>query len=492
MVRATAPNHTFSAMALAVAFSSSCLAQEPKKVEVSIQILTELHIAQVALDTDSLVAWVKPALSALESQFENEKSSRTIVLQVTLHPGRPADVSVAGKPALTATDKASLLKIVDPARSPRSKLVDCSFRIWAKVRGGHPDEKAPLDPPLETPDEQRLAQLRAAPTAEKLAIIRRWARAEALPVLAAMASGADVKFEGVRNLGKAIGALKPDAPIDIAALTDHNPDYWRAMMEMTPGNPFVPAVRVALHAASGELDLARRYADMSPFVDTGKSGFSRVLGEFKFMSQEFYRDLDSRIQKGIALHDKGKFAEALQIYESVVKDVPCSAWARYEQFHTLRTQAIERNNAPLPPEHTWKKTRAEILACDPLYQMMAQASGAAEMYQLTRRMQITELFKNDGKAAADVVEYADIAVDLGVFGFAGMLYWNAMAIGKRDEYAINDLAESFLYCLEQLGVKNIKENFKGDHPAEFARIKARHQKMMEQSPAFKAGVKTPE
>jgi hypothetical protein len=70
-----------------------------------------------------------------------------------------------------------------------------------------------------------------------------------------------------------------------------------------------------------------------------------------------------------------------------------------------------------------------------------------------------------------------------------MLYWNAMSMSKPDQKGISDLVESFLFCLEQLGVKNIKQNFNGDHPAEFARIKARHQKMMEENPAFKAGVK---
>ena len=455
-----------------------------------IQILTELNIAEVAIDTDSLVAWVKPAISALETQFANEQAHRTIVVQVTLHPDRQADVTVAGKPALTAAEKASVLKSVDPARSPRSKIVDCSFRIWAKVRGGAPDEKAPLEPPIETPDEHRFAELQAAKTAEKLAIIRRWARAEALPVLAAMAAKADPKFAGVRSLGKAIGDLKPDSPIDVKALTDRNPNYWRAMMEMTPGNPLVPAVRVALHAANGEIDQARRYADISSFFDANQSGFSRVLGEFKFMSREFYRDLESRIQQGITLHDKHKLPEALERYDAVIKDAPCSAWARYEQFHTLRTHAMERENAAPPAEHTWKKTRAEILACDPLYQMMAEASGAEEMFQLVRRMQIGELFKKEGKTAADLVEYAGIAVDLEVFGFAGMLYWNAMSMTKRDQKGISELLESYLFCLEQLGVKNIKQIFNGNHPAEFAKIKARHQKMMEENPAFKAGVKS--
>lgn len=478
-----------SALALAFVLSTASLAQEPKKVDVSVEFLTELNIAEIALDTDSFVVWVKPVLSALESQFQNEQTRRTIVVQVTLHPDRQADVVVAGKPALTVAERADVLKVADPARSPRSKVVDCSLRIWAKTAGGYPDEKKPLDPPIETPDERRFAEFRAAKTAEKLAIMRRWARAEALPILAAMAAHAEAKFEGVRRLGKTIAELKPDAPIDIAALTDRNPNYWRAMMEMTPGNPLVPAVRVALHTASGEIDLASRYAEMSTFFDSGKTGFSRLLSEFKLMKRDFSQDLEARVKQGIALHDKARYKEAIEVYNRVLNDAPGSAWTRYEQFHTLRTLALERGNATVPPENSWPKTREKIIACDPLYQTMAEASGAVEMYQLIRRMQIGELFKKDGKAAEDVVEFADIALDLDVFGFAGMLYWNAVGMAERDEQGVSYLVESFLYCLEQLGVNDLKENFKADHAAEFARIKARRQKLMEASPAFKAGVK---
>ena len=352
-----AHNRSRCSMAIALPFllSATCLAQKPENVAVSIQILTELNIAEIALDTDSLVAWVKPAIGALETQFKDEQSRRTIVVQVTLHTDRQADVTVAGKPALTAAEKASVLKAVDPARSPRSKIVDCSFRIWAKVRGGAEDEKAPLQPPIETPDEHRLAELQAATTAEKLAIIRRWARAEALPILAAMAAKADPKFAGVRSLGKAIGNLKPDSPIDVSALTDRNPDYWRAMMEMTPGNPFVPAVRVALHAANGEIDQARRYADMSSFFDANKSGFSRVLGEFKFMSREFYRDLESRIQQGITLHDKHKLPEALGATTPSSRTPPAPLGLATSSSTPCAPRQSSARTRPFPPSTPGKR-----------------------------------------------------------------------------------------------------------------------------------------
>ena len=114
------PHARINTMTIALAFclSTAGLAQEPKKVDVSLEFLTELNTAETALDTDSLVAWVKPVIGALESQFQQEQARRTIVVQVTLHPDRQADVLVAGKPALTPAERANVLNVADPIRSP--------------------------------------------------------------------------------------------------------------------------------------------------------------------------------------------------------------------------------------------------------------------------------------------------------------------------------------------------------------------------------------
>jgi hypothetical protein len=466
--------------------------EKPKKVDVSIQFLTELNIVELTIEVDPFSDWVKPVIAAVESQFKDESASRTVIVQVTLHRNRPADVTVAGNPALSPGEIAALQKSADPAKAPRTKVVDCTFRVQALINGGHPDKNGALVPAIKTPDDHRLAEFRAASTAEKVAILRRWARTEALPILAAAAAHAEAKFEGVRRLGQSIGKLEPDKPIDFAAVTDRNPDCWRALLEMTPGQPFVAAVRVALHVANGEIDRARRYAEVATFFDDRKNLFSRVLGEFGMMKDNFYKDVDSRINQGIALHDKDQLAEALKVYGAVLKDYPNSAWAHYEQFHTLRAVAVARGGPDAIARADWPKVRAVILDCDPLYPMMAEARGAEEMYELTRRIKINELFKDRAKDVTDIVQYADIALDLKDYGFAAMIYWNSLTLGKPDDANVVERIDYFLYCLEQLGVKNLKENFNGDHAAAFARIKAQRRELMEKNAAFRAGEKTPD
>ncbi len=453
-----------------------------KKVAVSIVFLTEMNIAQLAIDTDPFVRWVKPVIAAVESRFRDESRRRTVVIQVTLHPDRAAEVAVAGQPAPSEGEVKDLLRLADAKTSPRSKVVDCTIRVVAQINGGHPDQKSPLKPRLETPDERLVAAFQAASTAEKLALMRRWARSEALPILAASASSADAKFKGVRDLGKAIGKVDPKKPVDVAALTDRNPSYWRAMLEMVPGDPLVAAVRVALHAANGEIDQARRYSAVATFFDARKTASSRLLGEFRAMMGFFYKDVESRIQGGIALNDKGRLAEAMATYDGVLKDYPGSAWAHYEQIQTRMAMAAKEGKPIEQVFADWPKMRDAILACDPLYEMLAQAQGQEDIFRLTRRVGISSLFKDRDKTVADLVSYADIARDLDVYGFAAMLYWNIVSAVKPEDYGSRELLEDFLYCLEQLGVKNLKENFRGDHPAAFARIKADRKKRVEAGP----------
>lgn len=472
--------------------SPICAGEDPQKVQTSLVFLTELSLAEMTTDMDALAHWVKPILEATESRFQNVAVPRTIVVQITLHRDRPAEVAIAGKPALAEAETAGLLQVVDVAKAPRTRVCDCSLRIVAKVNGGHPDEKAALVPDIKTPDEIFVARIQSATTAERYTLMRRWARTEALPILAAIGARSDARFEGVRRLGKAIDKLDPAQPIDVAAITERNSDYWRAMMEMRPGIPFVPAVHMALLVAEGEMDRARKIAELSGFFDAKKSGPSYVLGVLRTMSGLFFKDLEARVAQGVALHDQGKLNEAIAVYDEVLKIHPKCAWAIYEKFHTRRTMALNRGNSLEQIHADWPRVRKQILECDPLYPTLAMADGRDEVYEFGRRFEIGRLFKKLEEGRRDLVRYADIALDLKVFGIAGMLYWNSILLVPPDDYEHRPLLEYFLYCLEQLGVRDIKDAFRGDHEAAFARIEAERRERKERSPAFQKGGNAPD
>jgi len=88
-------------------------------------------------------------------------------------------------------------------------------------------------------------------------------------------------------------------------------------------------------------------------------------------------------------------------------------------------------------------------------------------------MEIGTLFEEEGQTARDIVKYADIALELEEYGFAAQLFYFVLSYLEPEDYENRNVLEYFLYCLEKLGVEDIKENFKGDHEARFAELEKR-------------------
>jgi hypothetical protein len=450
---------------------------KPKTVESALHFLTHGEIIFVDVDTDPFVAWIKPILPELEDLFAKEKDSkpRTVVVQVTLHPDRVAEVVAAGQPALSDAEVKAVLAAMKGEKAPRSRIVDCAFRIVLKVRGGDAEfaRAGALQPAVETPVESKLARFRAAGTSQKLAIMRRWAIHEAIPLIAAFAAKRDgPKFKAVRAFGKELQGVKPDQnqPADVSSLTEKSPNYWLTMIATPVGDPLAPLARVALHVSRGEIGMACRIVEVVAPFDAKDSGSSYLLDEFRVMSRLFNQEVETRIQKGIALNDQGKFDEAIGVYEGVLKDFPKSPWAIYERFHTNREKAIKAKQSLESTVAGWPEARKAILEADPLYPSMAAASGEDEIDDLVLRAESTTLFKEKGQLPRDLLRYADIVLDLGQPGLASTIYWESLSAFKPEDVGERDLVEDFLYGLERLGVKDIKANFQGDHPREFRRI----------------------
>ena len=118
--------------------------------------------------------------------------------------------------------------------------------------------------------------------------------------------------------------------------------------------------------------------------------------------------------------------------------------------------------------------------------MDVRASNGTEGYLLYRRMCISELFKDNYSTASDFVEYADITLDLKVYGFASHMYWLILTSMPRKVYDDREITAYFLYCLDKLGDKKLIENFKGNFPKEFKKIENLCQKQMEESVIYKS------
>jgi hypothetical protein len=132
---------------------------------------------------------------------------------------------------------------------------------------------------------------------------------------------------------------------------------------------------------------------------------------------------------------------------------------------------------------TWDKAKLDIYKHNPIYGMDVRASNGKEAYLLFRRQEISGLFKESKNKAKDLFSYAEIASDLGVYDFAAHLFWiTATFDSTRTKKGINH----FLFCLDKLGEKKLKENFNENFVDIFANIEADKIKSMEKSSIYQS------
>jgi len=295
---------------------------------------------------------------------------------------------------------------------------------------------------------------------------------------------------GVRNVGKMLARLSYDTPLDVEKLTFQNPDYWRGVVEMVPGDHQVIATSVLLFVANGEIDKAINLFGLArPFSQPGTlaANLYQLLGE---MLDSLMSDVQWEIKQGIALHDEGKYDAAIAAYNKLLADYPCSAWARYELFLSQVEKLGVRPgvSTELPSEDVkalWEKSSREIYRMNPLLDNQFIAKPGESVASMRDRFEIRALLKNRPQ---DNGEYygrsARAMMNLGAYGYAAHAYFLTMPAkfvlkesseSKKSkdnlkELSLDDVLARFLYCLEKLGCTDLKKNFKDDFTPAFQKL----------------------
>ena len=310
---------------------------------------------------------------------------------------------------------------------------------------------------LVTPSQKRVQEYQNANLREMVVLNKDYAT-EVLGVLAAYQTKVSAEFVGVRNMGALLEKTDFKKEVNLAALTKENKDYWRAILEMNPGNQLLPVTNIFAQVSQGEFDYALKYIQIIRMFSDPKTIPDRYLEELLARLNLFNQKLNSRIEKGFVFHDGEKYQKAIAIYEEVLKDYPHSAWAKYELYFSENALAVSNKSMESSDRSDWDKAKIGIYKSNPLYNMDVRASNGKEGYLLFRRMSMSELFKDKDKRLEDLYDYANIALEFGIYDFAAQLYWLSVTFNKED----NDALFRFLYSVEKLEVTNLKDNFKGD------------------------------
>ena len=393
---------------LTIIFLSFCslLTLGQSNVELQIQLLTPDLIGEVTLDKDPFFDWVKKVKNEVESHLKDEKGNKEILVLISLHNDKDATIDIGARPKLDKGSLQSLSDEISKHKSPRTKITDYSFAIIAKVNDGC-DNEIDFSPTVTFPVDREFEEYKKLDLAGKKTQLQDWIQKEVIPIVVHYETTVDPKFGGVIEVGKILEQGKY-LDTDVEKLTENNPDYWRGTMEMSSGNQLIPFTKMCMYLANGEFDKAKRLLFViNTFSEesTLPSMYYEVIStKLNLLTEE----LSNTINEGIALHDKGKYNEAVSHYEKLLKTFPYSAWLNYELYFSKTASMKDMGET----DREWSKSKEIIYSCDPMYHMNARAKSGEEGYLLFKRQEINMLFQMKDNLKTDFVKYADIALDL--------------------------------------------------------------------------------
>jgi hypothetical protein len=446
---------------------------------ITVSLLANDKIADVNIDQDKYIKRVGELLDLMKKEFKGIPQDQKIAVLVVSHKVGKPTIEFYSKPKIIADKEQHFLKEVNSMNFENTKLVDFPILLNVNVKDGivNNEFKEIILPVEKTKKEYENASLK-----RKYELNKIWATNEVLPVLSAYQTIVDDKFLGVKSFGTLISKTNFSESQNTSILTSKNADYWRANLEMEIGNQLIPATKIFTHISRGEFDYAMKYLEIVRMFSDPKSTTDIYLNELNWRLRVFNQQLSSDIGKGISEHDKGNYQKAISTYNNILLDYPNSAWALYEIYYSQNTLDVKNDKMKTEDRTSWDNSKIKIYQCNPLYNMDVRANNAKEGYLLFRRQEISELFKSKDEKLNDIYKYADISMDLEIYDFAAQLFWYSFTFSKDNNKALN----RFLYCLEKLGVSNLKQNFKGDFTKEFEKIEIDKTKEMKKSAMYKS------
>jgi lipoprotein NlpI len=151
-----------------------------------------------------------------------------------------------------------------PTRVRRSFLPVVAGVVWL-ISPGCATLHPPPAPPAQETEATTLKQ-----TETLLAMVQQVGWKEVQDLLPGLGEQPDVDFPGVAGLATDLRTVEASTqtnhgvpPVDIGQLLDHNPNFWRAYYEISPGDPLMAMLHVGLLLAAGDAVRADRVATLA-------------------------------------------------------------------------------------------------------------------------------------------------------------------------------------------------------------------------------------
>ncbi|WP_264793294.1 hypothetical protein [Aureispira anguillae] len=461
---------------------SNTIAWAQTNVELEVECFTDDMVTVATLDTTYLYPWNKRVLASVHAFLSLEKGNHDVMILVTMPKGKPVFVEVSSRPQLKKETTDHLIRRIEAlSRPPRSKLTEYAYLIEAKVGKGCEDPQLKFLPKVALPEEKVQAQFEAADLKGKSELFQNWVIEDVMPVLAFYEDSIHTQLKGVNAIGNILREKK-FLEKSSKELTIENSDYWRATMEIESGNGLVILSKICIHVANGEFDLAKRYLNIAQAFPEQNSMALNFYYQFDFRMEWLFDDIREEVRIGKQFQFEGDFESAALHFEEQLNVLPKCAAFNYERYYSRSLLISEYS--PEDIIQLWKDCNEAVYACDPLFNMNVPARNSKDLYLMSKRHEINLLFDNQVSIEDNILEYADIALDLEVYGFAAHMYW--LIIGnKPDEFPERDILAHYLYCLEKLGDTENITSFEEEYTRQkFKKIERERKQAMEKSSVY--------
>ena len=142
--------------------------------------------------------------------------------------------------------------------------------------------------------------------------------------------------------------------VEIGALVDHNPNFWRMYFEIAPADPTLTIIHASLLLSQGEAMRAAYILELGqhrPGIPKLAKQTFRALQATAMASLEASKAIT---REGTKLFDQGDYDGAIKKYRQALELCPQNGWTYYEMGYTLRTQATIARGEPLGKPGTVK------------------------------------------------------------------------------------------------------------------------------------------
>jgi tetratricopeptide (TPR) repeat protein len=262
-------------------------------------------------------------------------------------------------------------------------------------------------------------------------------------------SNVDPKFEGVVNFAISLQTIENPEDVNIAEITVQSQDYWRAVMEMAPSDPSILFAHAHLYAAQGQIERAKTYLILGNISmgDELKSEFNKFKKRIEKLEKRAERD----IKKGIALHDKQKYTEAIKIYDMVLKEHPNCAWAYYEKAFSYLTMWSEKKNEDYKIKY--EQMLAQCRECDPFYWQAYSGNNKNNRLNkmLTIMGKIHSFSSGEKRDKEAFIKYAEGCEEIEIYAIAAHARWK---LAQTDGDNAKTHLKKFLELIEKAGCKD--------------------------------------